>query len=145
MVDCTCSMNHSIGGEFFFFFCKLHSLANAGADFFVFFSHHRFEMVIILHKMIMTGAMCMVAPGSSIQLLVAVLIQMFYMLLVLKVAPYDAASEDYTQFIASLCLTMTMIGGLIMIMDDASNQTYETNFLGVVLIAQNVFVEILEI
>jgi len=96
-------------------------------------------MVIILHKMIMTGAMCIVAPGSSIQLLVAVLIQMFYMLLVLKVAPYENASEDYTSIVASLCLTMTMIGGFALITDNPSNQTYQTNLLGIVLIGQNIF------
>ena len=30
-------------------------------------------MAVILQKMIMTGAMCVVAPGSSVQLLIAIL------------------------------------------------------------------------
>ena len=46
-----------------------------------------FEMVVVLEKMIMTGAMCVIAPGSSLQLLVAVLVTLIYMLVVLKTAP----------------------------------------------------------
>ena len=38
-------------------------------------------MVVILQKMIMTGAMCVVAQGSSVQLLIAVLVMLMYMLL----------------------------------------------------------------
>ena len=38
-------------------------------------------MVVILQKMIMTGAMCVVAPGSSVQLLIAILVMLMYMLL----------------------------------------------------------------
>ena len=38
-------------------------------------------MVVILQKMIMTGAMCVVAQGSSVQLLIAILVTLMYMLL----------------------------------------------------------------
>ena len=38
-------------------------------------------MVVILQKMIMTGAMCVVAQGSSVQLLIAILVMLMYMLL----------------------------------------------------------------
>ena len=38
-------------------------------------------MVVILQKMIMTGAMCVVAPGSSVQLLIAIMVMLMYMLL----------------------------------------------------------------
>ena len=57
-------------------------------------------MAVIIEKMIMTGAMCVIAQGSSVQLLVAILVMQFYMLLVLKTAPYEADSEDWTSFIA---------------------------------------------
>ena len=64
-------------------------------------------MVVILHKIIMTGALCVTAQGSSLQLLIAVLTQQFYMLLVLKTAPYEEDTEDWTSFISSFCLTLT--------------------------------------
>ena len=71
------------------------------------FFSSRFEMVVILHKIIMTGALCVTAQGSSLQLLIAVLTQKFYMLLVLKTAPYEEDTEDWTSFISSFCLTLT--------------------------------------
>merc|ERR1711865_967222 len=59
-----------------------------------------FEMVVILQKMVMTGAMCVVAQGSSVQLLIAILVMLSYMLLVLKTAPYEENSEDWSAFVA---------------------------------------------
>jgi len=38
-------------------------------------------MVVILQKMVMTGAMCVVAQGSSVQLLIAILVMFMYTLL----------------------------------------------------------------
>jgi len=46
-----------------------------------------FEIIIIMHKCIMTGAMVIVENGSPTQPLVAMLIQLMFMLLVLKLAP----------------------------------------------------------
>ena len=43
-----------------------------------------FELVILLMKMTMTGAMCVIEPGSPVQLLYATLIMTMYMLVVLK-------------------------------------------------------------
>ena len=97
-----------------------------------------FEMVVVLQKMIMTGAMCVIAPGSSLQLLAAVLVTLIYMLLVLKTAPYGEDSEDYTSFVACLTLTLTTVGGLLLIMDNLSTPTYESQVLGALLIAMSV-------
>jgi hypothetical protein len=46
-----------------------------------------FECAIILHKMLMTGALCVIGQGSSVKPLVAVLFQLTFLLLVLKLAP----------------------------------------------------------
>ena len=97
-----------------------------------------FEMVVVLQKMIMTGAMCVIAPGSSLQMLVAVLVTLIYMLLVLKTAPYEEDSEDYTSFVACLTLTLTTVGGLLLIMDNMSTPTYQSQILGALLIAMSV-------
>ena len=64
-----------------------------GVSSFIFFSctdepkYWYFEIIIIMHKCIMTGAMVIVENGSPTQPLVAMLIQLMFMLLVLKLAP----------------------------------------------------------
>ena len=95
-------------------------------------------MVVILQKMIMTGAMCVVAQGSSLQLLIAILVMLLFTLLVLKTAPYLEDSEDSSSFIASFALTLTTIGGFALITDDPTTRTYESKVLAVVLIGINV-------
>ena len=96
-----------------------------------------FEMAVMIEKMVMTGAMCVVAQGSSVQLLIAILIMQFYMLLVLKTAPYEADSEDWTAFIACVALTLTTIGGFALFTDDPTQRTYESTVLTIVLIGIN--------
>jgi len=100
-------------------------------------------MVVILQKMIMTGAMCVVAQGSSVQLLIAILVMLMYMLLVLKTAPFEADSEDWSAFVACVALTLTTIGGFALIMDERG--TYESALLAVILIGINVFCIAIEI
>jgi hypothetical protein len=102
-------------------------------------------MVVILQKMIMTGAMCVVAQGSSVQLLIATLVMFMYTLLVLKTAPYEEDSEDWTAFVACVALTLTTIGGFALIMDDPTTRTYESAVLAVILIGINVFCIAIEI
>ena len=104
-----------------------------------------FEMAIIIEKMIMTGAMCVVAQGSSVQLLIAILVMLFFMLLILKTAPYEADSEDMTSFVACVALTLTTIGGFALITDDPTTRTYESTVLTIVLIGINVVCFALEL
>ena len=60
------------------------------------------------------------------------------MLLILKTAPYDEDSEDWSSFIASIALTLTFIGGLVLIQDNPQDRTYEDGLLAIVLIMVNV-------
>ena len=94
-------------------------------------------MVVILQKMIMTGAMCVVAQGSSVQLLIAIMVMLFYMLLVLKTAPFKEDSEDWSAFVACVALTLTTIGGFALVTDKATDRTYESAVLAVILIGIN--------
>jgi len=108
-----------------------------------------FEVVIIMHKMIMTGAMCVVAQGSSAQLLIAVLIMIVYMLTVLKTAPFVEDSEDVSSFIAVFTLTLTYIGGFALI-SEVNNRgdvesTYKTDTLAIMLVGLNVVCLIVEL
>ena len=86
----------------------------------------------------MTGAMCVVAPGSSVQLLLAVLVMLIYTMTILKTAPYEEDTEDWSSFIACSALTLTTIGGFALIMDDPNAPTYETILLSHLLIGINI-------
>jgi len=107
-----------------------------------------FETVSITHKMIMTGAMCVVTPGSSSQLLIATVIMLIYMLLVLKTAPFVENSEDLSSFIACFTLTLTYIGGFALISEvdnrDDVKSTYDTDLLAFLLIFINVLCIVIE-
>merc|ERR1712159_827730 len=66
-----------------------------------------FELAIILEKMLMTGSMVLIADGTSLQLLIATLLMLSFLLLVLRTAPYERDSEDISSFTTSLVLTLT--------------------------------------
>jgi len=97
-----------------------------------------FELVVILEKMVMTGAMCVVAQGSPVQLAVATVVMLFYMLLVLKTAPFEEDTEDWSSFVSCCALCMTTFGGLCLITDDPSNPSFDPYMMMVVLISMNV-------
>ena len=63
---------------------------------------------------------------------------LFFFLAVLKTAPFEADSEDWTAFVACMALTLTTIGGFALIMDDPTTRTYESAVLAVILIGINV-------
>ena len=66
----------------------------------------------------MTGAMVVIAPGSSAQPLVALLLQLFFLLLILKAAPYSDDADDWSSFITSLTLALTMLCGFAIMADE---------------------------
>ena len=48
--------------------------------------------------MMLTGAMVLIAPGSPVQLLVAIFVVLIFLLLVLKVAPFVDNTDDWLSF-----------------------------------------------
>jgi len=102
-----------------------------------------FEIIIILHKCIMTGAMVVIARGSAAQPLVATLVQMSFLLLVLKAGPYQEGSDDWGSFVCSFVLTLTTLLGFALIMDrpkvlDGTQVTmFDRELLGGLLVAVN--------
>ena len=79
--------------------------------------------------------MVVIAPGTSAQPLVATLFQLFFLLLVLKLAPYDGDADDYSSFIASLTLGLTMLCGFaIMAQAGKESDIGDANFIGYLLV-----------
>merc|ERR1712166_1621830 len=83
----------------------------------------------------------MAAPGTPLQGLIATLIMMSHLLVVLKLAPYKSDGEDSSSFLSSLTLTLTTIGGIVLMMDgnaDGSNKIFNSDGLAYILITISV-------
>ena len=91
------------------------------------------------------GAMCIIAAGTSAQPLVATLFQMAFLLCVLKLAPYDGDVDDQASFIAALTLTLTMLCGFALMMDNSEDPNFDPGITGAVLIIISVTCLVLEI
>ena len=62
----------------------------------------------------MTGAMVIVENGTPLQPFIAMLIQMIFLLVVLKLAPYNDDLDDWSSFVCSLALTLTTLAGFLL-------------------------------
>merc|ERR1711865_850610 len=77
-----------------------------------------FEIIIIMHKCVMTGGMVIVGNGTPTQPLVAMLIQLIFLLVVLKMAPYNDDLDDWSSFVCSLALTLTTFAGFLLMISE---------------------------
>ena len=73
-----------------------------------------FELVNLLNKTLMCGGLVVLAPGSSYQILCAVLIMLSHLLAVLKLAPYKKDSEDMSCTICTMSIMLTSLGAYAM-------------------------------
>ena len=77
----------------------------------------------------MCGGLVVLNPGSPTQVVCAILIMQFHLLLVLKTAPYVSDSEDWTAFASSLGLTLVYIGALVKMLKIRQRLEYDPNEL----------------
>ena len=94
--------------------------------------------MILVNKTMMCGGLVVLSPGSPSQVVCAILIMVFHMLLVLKIAPYINNSEDWSSFSSSLGLTMTYIGALIQMLQSRQREEFNLKELRYVGIAMDV-------
>ena len=98
-----------------------------------------FELVILLMKMTMTGAMVIIEPGSPLQLLYATIVMTIYMLVVLKSAPYNTKNEDWVSFMVVAVLVLDNLAGFALIMDRGREPSvFDSDAMGIGLIVLNV-------
>ena len=76
-----------------------------------------FELMILLNKTLMCGGLVVLAPGSPLQVLFAILIMLFHLLIVMKLAPYVKDSEDWSAFFSTLGLCLLSLGAYSMMLD----------------------------
>jgi hypothetical protein len=99
---------------------------------------YMWEIAVMMKKMTLTGAMVVISPGSSVQILVGLLIAIAYMLCVLKLAPFVQDADDWLSFVTSLQLSLTMLFGLVLLMDTNDKKTYNVSLIGYILVAIHV-------
>ena len=86
--------------------------------------------------MTMTGAMCIIQPGTPEQLLIATFIMLTYMLVVLKTAPYENNIDDKIAFLVTVVLFINMLAGFTLLLDaKSSEKSFDVNAMGIGLIA----------
>ena len=77
----------------------------------------------------MCGGLVVLNPGSPTQVVCAIMIMLFHLLLVLKTAPYVSDSEDWSAFASSLGLTLTYVGTLIKMLKVRQRSEYDSDEL----------------
>merc|ERR1711871_1039296 len=95
-----------------------------------------FELVSLFTKMTLTGALGIFMPGSPVQLCMALIITIFYLLVVLKNAPYRDGSADLWKFLSTLTIMFTMLGGLILLMDE-DGKSFSVGLIDALLMVLN--------
>jgi len=85
--------------------------------------------MVLLNKTMMCGGLVILAPGSPLQVLFAILIMMFHLLFVLKLAPYVKDSEDWSAFLSTLGLCLLSLGAYSMMIEDS----HQLDTIGVVM------------
>ena len=92
-----------------------------------------------ISSVMLTGAMTIIQPGSSAQLVIALLVVLINMLFVLKLAPFADDADDYLSFLTSFQMLLTLLGGLLIKTDNPSDPTYDSSKVGLVLVVVNSF------
>ena len=85
--------------------------------------------------MLLTGGLVLLAPGSTAQILVGVLITLVYFTAVMKLEPYEDINDDILQTISTVQILLTLLMGFALRSDDGG--IYENVTITVILILVN--------
>ena len=97
--------------------------------------YYWWEIVEMIKKMLLTGGLVLLAPGSTAQILVGVLITLVYFSCVMKLEPYEDYNDDILQTISTVQIMLTLLMGFALRSDD--NGLYETGTITFILIFTN--------
>ena len=75
--------------------------------------HFYFEGVEMIKKMTLAGGLVLVAPGSSVQILVGILVALAFLVLVQQLRPYEDATDNKLQTFATVQIILTLLSGLV--------------------------------
>ena len=98
-------------------------------------------------KMLLTGGLVLVAPGSSAQIMMGVLIALAYLLFFVKASPYEEDNDDVLEFVCTLGILLTLLGGFALKTqpepgnpEAADGDVYEEALMSGLLIMSNLVV-----
>jgi hypothetical protein len=92
------------------------------------------ECIEMLKKCMLTGGMVLVAPGSSVQILLGSLIALAYLLVVLRLGPYNDENHDRLQVLSTLQILLVLLMGFAIKTQSPDAGLYEERFMGILLI-----------
>ena len=101
-----------------------------------------FEIAIIFEKMLLVGALGVVAIGSPLQLMLAVMVCITFLLMRVRTAPFDSPHLDVLNFCTSLSLSLTLFAAFTKAMDEMDRKPrhhISNTILGIMLIIVNLF------
>ena len=97
-----------------------------------------FEAIIMIQKAMLTGGLVLIAPGSSAQVLVGLIIASGFLIVLMQTKPYQEAEEDIMQTIATISTCATLLIGFTLKVDrGASGEQageYDDNIIDIILI-----------
>ena len=76
-----------------------------------------FEAVVMIQKAMLTGGLVLVAPGSSAQVLVGLVIASGFLIVLMQTKPYKEAGEEIMQTIATVSTCATLLIGFTLKVD----------------------------
>ena len=95
----------------------------------------------------MTGALCVIAPGSSLQVMIAILVSFFYYSVNLRLAPYEAYSEDWTATFGAASYVLVTLAGFVLatenLKEEGSSQADTIGTLLVLMIVGTISFDVL--
>ena len=94
------------------------------------------EILVIFYKMLLTGAISVFEPGTTLQIVAAIAIVVANMLFTLKVAPFADQTDDWLAFLTSLQLFVTLFGGMLL---STTNSEWNEGGMGTFLVVINSF------
>merc|ERR1712195_54862 len=105
-----------------------------------------FELIIISTKMLMTGALGVVEPGSPMQIVLAVVVMLTYNMLVLKLSPYQANGDDVMSFISGLGTVIIAFIGLLLKLDaNSTPQNFDFETVDTILLFVSITVIVISL
>ena len=72
------------------------------------------EIIEMLRKVFLCDGLLTVAAGTSFQIVVALLVQIFYIVTISRLMPYKHFHDDIVQLIGSMQLLLTLVAGLML-------------------------------
>ena len=94
-----------------------------------------FECVEMLRKMILAGGLVLVAPGSSTQILIGIIVALGFLTLLQYLNPYEDPNDGKLQLLASGQIVLTLLAAFALKTD--ANGEYEIMIMGILLVVLN--------